>query len=103
MSDLIRKLVEVEQAAASITESAGEKKKEMTREHARRLEALVRQVHAQSEEQLKNQKKQLEAKIEEELRSQQEELQLQIRGMEENYEKNHTQIAEKLLEHIAQP
>lgn len=101
MSDLIQKLMEIEQAAAAITETAGEKKKEMLQQHGKRMENLAKQVHDESEAQRLEKKQQLEAEIEEELRSQKEQLELKIREMEENYEKNHTRIAQALLDRIA--
>lgn len=100
MDTIISQLYQIESTASSILERAQSKKKQLAVEHEERIQAFERQSQQQIEEEIRRQKEQMNAGINAGLERERQQAARQLSLLEQEYQSNHTALAQKLLKDL---
>ena len=102
MEQVLKRLYEIETAADAIMQKADEQKKQMAKAMEEKTAAFDQKTQEETAETIAQKKEELMEQIQKELDAQHSETERLLAAIEEDYQKNHTQLAKQILQSLIQ-
>ena len=97
MDTVINRLSDIEKAAVSVMDGAGERKKQMAREMEEKTAAFDAQLEKENQDRISQIRSKMEEELQQELRQQKEDAKAVMARLEEAYEARHEEYAQALF------
>lgn len=102
MEQVLKRLYEIESAAEAIMQKADERKKQLAKEMEEKTAAFDQKTQEETAKTIAHQKEELTKQIQKELEEQQTETERLLSAIEQDYQKNHNQLAKQILQSLIQ-
>lgn len=102
MEQVLKRLYEIESAAEAIMQKADERKKQMSKEWDEKTAAFDQKTQEETARTIAHQKDELTKQIQTELEEQKAETERLLTAIEQDYRKNHNQLAKQILQSLIQ-
>ncbi|HIS56767.1 MAG: ATPase [Lachnospiraceae bacterium] len=102
MEQVLKRLYEIETAADAIMQKADERKKQMAKEMEEKTAAFDQKTQEETAETIAQKKEELMEQIQKELDAQHSETERLLAAIEDDYKKNHSQLAKQILQSLIQ-
>lgn len=100
MDTVINRLSDIEKAAVSVMDGAGERKKQMAREMEKKTAAFDARLEKETQDRISKIRGKMEEELQQELRQQKEDAKAMMARLEEAYEARHEEYAQALFENM---
>ena len=100
MDTVINRLSDIEKAAVSVMDGAGERKKQMAREMEEKTAAFDAQLEKENQDRISQIRSKMEEELQQELRQQSEDAKATMKRLEDTYENRHEEYAQALFKNM---